>query len=73
VPVEYRRANHNRAHVKGWKPLPVTVSFVGTEAFIHESGADAEKVAITQVVSPDYLTPEDRGALSPFVAKVPPR
>ena len=43
-----------QAHAKGWKPLFVTVSFVGTEELISE--ADAEGVVITQVVPPYYMT-----------------
>jgi len=35
-----------------WKPLYVTVSFVGTEAFIKAAGKDAEGTVITQVVPP---------------------
>jgi len=45
-----------QAHVKGWKPLFVTVSFVGTDELIQQAGADAEGVVITQVVPPYYLT-----------------
>jgi branched-chain amino acid transport system substrate-binding protein len=45
-----------QAHAKGWKPLFVTVSFVGTDELIQEAGADAEGVVITQVVPPYYLT-----------------
>jgi ABC-type branched-subunit amino acid transport system substrate-binding protein len=41
------------AHAKGWKPLFVTVSFVGTDELIREGGAD---VVATQVVPPYYLT-----------------
>jgi branched-chain amino acid transport system substrate-binding protein len=44
------------AHAKGWKPLFVTVSFVGIDELIQEAGADAEGTAITQVVPPYYLT-----------------
>ena len=44
------------AHAKGWKPLFLTVSFVGTDELIEEAGADAEGVVITQVVPPYYLT-----------------
>jgi ABC-type branched-subunit amino acid transport system substrate-binding protein len=44
------------AHAKGWKPLFVTVSFVGTDELIREGGADAEGVVATQVVPPYYLT-----------------
>jgi ABC-type branched-subunit amino acid transport system substrate-binding protein len=45
-----------QAHAKGWKPLFVTVSFVGAEELIQEAGADAEGMVITQVVPPYYLT-----------------
>ncbi|HMK28579.1 MAG TPA: ABC transporter substrate-binding protein [Terriglobales bacterium] len=41
-----------RAHAEGWHPVFVTVSFVGTEAFIKEAGKDAEGTIITQVVPP---------------------
>lgn len=41
-----------RAHARGWRPQFVTVSFVGTEEFIKEAGADAEGTIITQVVPP---------------------
>jgi ABC-type branched-subunit amino acid transport system substrate-binding protein len=40
------------AHGQAWRPIFVTVSFVGTEALINAAGADAEGVAITQVVPP---------------------
>jgi len=40
------------AHARGWKPLFLTVSFVGTEAFINAAGPDAEGTVITQVVPP---------------------
>ena len=45
-----------QAHGKGWKPLFVTVSFVGTDELISRAGADAEGMVITQVVPPYYLT-----------------
>jgi len=45
-----------QAHAKGWKPLFVTVSFVGTDELIQEAGEDAEGVVVTQVVPPYYLT-----------------
>jgi ABC-type branched-subunit amino acid transport system substrate-binding protein len=45
-----------QAHAKGWKPLFVTVSFVGTDELISEAGADAEGMVVTQVVPPYYLT-----------------
>jgi branched-chain amino acid transport system substrate-binding protein len=41
-----------RAHARGWRPLFLTVSFVGTEKFIAEAGKDAEGTIITQVVPP---------------------
>ena len=44
------------AHARGWKPLFLTVSFVGTDELILEAGTDAEGVVITQVVQPYYLT-----------------
>lgn len=45
-----------QAHAKGWKPLFLTVSFVGTDQLIQEAGQDAEGVVIKQVVPPYYLT-----------------
>lgn len=45
-----------QSHAKGWKPLFLTVSFVGTDELILEAGADAEGMIITQVVPPYYLT-----------------
>jgi ABC-type branched-subunit amino acid transport system substrate-binding protein len=41
-----------RAHRMGWRPLFLTVSFVGTEKFIAEAGKDADGTIITQVVPP---------------------
>jgi branched-chain amino acid transport system substrate-binding protein len=41
---------------KGWKPLFLTVSFVGTDELIQEAGENAEGMIITQVVPPYYLT-----------------
>ena len=41
---------------KGWKPLFLTVSFVGTDDLIQQAGSDAEGVVVTQVVPPYYLT-----------------
>jgi branched-chain amino acid transport system substrate-binding protein len=41
-----------QAHAQGWRPLFLTVSFVGTEAFIAAAGKDSEGVVITQVVPP---------------------
>jgi branched-chain amino acid transport system substrate-binding protein len=45
-----------QTHAKGWKPLFLTVSFVGTDELISEAGPDAEGVVITQVVPPYYMT-----------------
>ena len=45
-----------QAHAKGWKPLFLTVSFVGTDELILQAGADAEGMVITQVVQPYYLS-----------------
>ncbi|HKV26156.1 MAG TPA: ABC transporter substrate-binding protein [Candidatus Acidoferrum sp.] len=45
-----------QSHAKGWKPLFVTVSFVGTDELISEAGDDAEGTVITQVVPPYYMT-----------------
>ena len=45
-----------QAHAKGWKPLFLTVSFVGTDELIQEAGESAEGMVITQVVPPYYLT-----------------
>ncbi|HKT46455.1 MAG TPA: ABC transporter substrate-binding protein [Candidatus Acidoferrales bacterium] len=45
-----------QAHAKGWKPLFLSVSFVGTDELILEAGADAEGMVVTQVVPPYYLT-----------------
>ena len=52
-----------QSHAKNWKPLFVTVSFVGTDELISEAGADAEGVVITQVVPPYYMTEEKTVAL----------
>jgi branched-chain amino acid transport system substrate-binding protein len=41
-----------RGRASGWKPMYLTVSFVGTEAFIEAAGADGEGTVITQVVPP---------------------
>lgn len=41
-----------QAHSAGWRPQFLTVSFVGTEEFIKEAGADAEGTIITQVMPP---------------------
>ena len=45
-----------QSHVKGWKPLFLTVSFVGTDDLIAEAGTDSDGIVITQVVPPYYLT-----------------
>jgi branched-chain amino acid transport system substrate-binding protein len=45
-----------QSHAKGWKPLFLTVSFVGTDELIQEADQDAEGTVITQVVPPYYLT-----------------
>ncbi|HEY1923653.1 MAG TPA: ABC transporter substrate-binding protein [Candidatus Acidoferrum sp.] len=45
-----------QAHADNWKPLFLTVSFVGTEELIELAGADADGMVITQVVTPYYLT-----------------
>jgi branched-chain amino acid transport system substrate-binding protein len=45
-----------QAHTKGWKPLFVTVSFVGTDDLIQQAGDDADGMVVTQVVPPYYLT-----------------
>jgi branched-chain amino acid transport system substrate-binding protein len=45
-----------QSHAKDWKPLFLTVSFVGTDELIQEAGPDAEGTVITQVVPPYYLT-----------------
>jgi branched-chain amino acid transport system substrate-binding protein len=45
-----------QAHAANWKPLFLTVSFVGTEELISEAGADADGIVVTQVVPPFYLT-----------------
>ena len=49
-----------QAHIDGWHPQFLTVSFVGTEEFIKEAGSDAEGTIITQVMPPydhtDYAT-----------------
>ncbi len=44
------------AHGRNWKPLFLTVSFVGTDDLIQGAGPDAEGTVITQVVPPYYLT-----------------
>jgi len=52
-----------QSHAKGWKPLFLTVSFVGTDDLIQEAGSDAEGVVVTQVVPPYYLTEHKTVAL----------
>jgi len=52
-----------QAHAKGWKPLFLTVSFVGTDDLIQEAGPDAEGLVVTQVVPPYYLTEHKTVAL----------
>ncbi|MGB9464382.1 MAG: ABC transporter substrate-binding protein, partial [Candidatus Acidiferrum sp.] len=52
-----------QAHAKGWKPLFLTVSFVGTDELITEAGADADGMVITQVVPPYYMTEQKSVAL----------
>jgi len=41
-----------RGRAAGWNPLYLTVSFVGTEAFIKAAGKAAEGTVITQVIPP---------------------
>ena len=41
-----------RGRGAGWNPVYVTVSFVGTEAYIKAAGKDSEGAVITQVVPP---------------------
>ncbi len=41
-----------QAHADRWRPQFLAVSFVGTEEFIKEAGADAEGTIITQVMPP---------------------
>ena len=41
-----------QAHGKNWRPVFLTVSFVGTEALVQAAGSDADGVIITQVVPP---------------------
>jgi branched-chain amino acid transport system substrate-binding protein len=45
-----------KAHAQGWKPLFLTVSFVGTDDLILHASADAEGMVVTQVVPPYYET-----------------
>jgi branched-chain amino acid transport system substrate-binding protein len=65
------------AHAEGWRPQFLTVSFVGTEAFIKEAGSDAEGTIITQVVPPydrtDYPTVAlYRKSLAKYYPATPP-
>ena len=53
-----------QAHAGDWKPLFLTVSFVGTDELIAEAGADADGTVITQVVPPYYLT--DLKTVAPY-------
>jgi ABC-type branched-subunit amino acid transport system substrate-binding protein len=41
-----------QSHADRWRPQFLAVSFVGTEEFIKEAGADAEGTIITQVMPP---------------------
>lgn len=52
-----------QSHAKGWKPMFLTVSFVGTDELISQAGADADGVVITQVVPPYYMTEQKSVAL----------
>jgi ABC-type branched-subunit amino acid transport system substrate-binding protein len=66
-----------QAHAKGWKPLFLTVSFVGTDELISQAGQDAEGVVITQVVPPYYMTEQKsvalyRRALGKYFPSEPP-
>jgi branched-chain amino acid transport system substrate-binding protein len=45
-----------QSHKNGWRPLFLTVSFVGTAAFIKAAGPDADGTVITQVVPPPNRT-----------------
>jgi branched-chain amino acid transport system substrate-binding protein len=45
-----------QSHAKGWRPLFLTVSFVGTDDLIKLAADGAEGMVITQVVPPYYLT-----------------
>jgi branched-chain amino acid transport system substrate-binding protein len=66
-----------QSHMRRWKPLFSTVSFVGTDELIKEAGDDANGVVVTQVVPPYYLTEFKavtmyRGALQKFSPGVQP-
>ncbi len=41
-----------RAHAQGWRPLFVSGSYIGTDAFITAAGKEAEGVVSTQIVPP---------------------
>jgi len=58
-----------QSHAKGWKPLFLTVSFVGTDELIREAGLMPEMV-ITQVVPPYYLTISRPRPLSPHADEI---
>jgi len=45
-----------RGRAANWHPLYITVSFVGTEAFVKAAGKAAEGVVVTQVVPPPDRT-----------------
>ena len=45
-----------RGHAAGWRPLFLTVSFVGTEAFIKAAELAGDGMVITQVVPPPNRT-----------------
>jgi branched-chain amino acid transport system substrate-binding protein len=65
------------SHTQGWRPQFLTVSFVGTEAFIKEAGPDADGTIITQVVPPydhtEYPTVAlYREALAKYYPAIPP-
>jgi hypothetical protein len=60
-----------QSHARGWKPLFLTVSFVGTDELILEAGEDAEGMVITQVVPPYYMTDlKTRGAVPAHAVEI---
>jgi len=66
-----------QAHAAGWKPLFVTVSFVGTDDLIQAAGPEAEGMVVTQVVPPYYLTDLKtvalyRRTMQKYMPSVPP-
>ncbi len=62
-----------QAHAAGWRPQFLTVSFVGTEKFIQEAGADAEGTIITQVMPPyDRIDYPTVGLYRKYLAKYSP-